>query len=136
MTLSFVKHEKLFLKNQPEFSEVWLHDQIANDPAILGLGDIEVIERERPQYSGGRLDMMLGDSEKNARFEVEIMLGPTDPSHIIRTIEYWDIERRRYPAYDHVAVIVAEEITSRFLNVLGYFGAVSRWWQFNSTPSK
>ena len=30
-----------------------------------------------------------------------------DESHIIRTIEYWDIERRRYPQYEHVAVIVA-----------------------------
>ncbi|MGH7135304.1 MAG: hypothetical protein ACREHD_06155 [Pirellulales bacterium] len=47
-----------------------------------------------------------------------MMLGPTDPSHIIRSIEYWDIERRRYPAYDHVAVLVAEDITSRFLNVM------------------
>ena len=49
------------------------------------------------------------------------MLGPTDQSHIIRAIEYWDIERRRYPAYDHVAVLVAEDITARFLNVLSLF---------------
>ena len=41
-----------------------------------------------------------------------------DESHIIRTIEYWDIERRRYPQYDHIAVIVAEDVTSRFLNVI------------------
>src|SRR5438270_9376662 len=64
--------------------------------------------------------MMLtdADAESTLRYEVEIMLGPTDPSHIIRCIEYWDIERRRYPAYDHVAVLVAEDITSRFLNVM------------------
>ena len=49
------------------------------------------------------------------------MLGATDPSHIIRAIEYWDIEKQRYPAYDHVAVLVAEDITSRFLNVLSLF---------------
>jgi len=49
------------------------------------------------------------------------MLGPTDPSHIIRTIEYWDIERRRYPAYDHIAVLVAEQVTARFLNVMMLF---------------
>ena len=30
-------------------------------------------------------------------------------SHIIRTIEYWDIERRRYPAYEHVAVLVCRK---------------------------
>jgi hypothetical protein len=46
------------------------------------------------------------------------MLGTLDESHIIRTIEYWDIERQRYPAYDHRAVIVAEEITARFFNVI------------------
>jgi hypothetical protein len=33
------------------------------------------------------------------------MLGATDESHIIRCIEYWDIERRRYPAYEHCAVL-------------------------------
>ena len=52
------------------------------------------------------------------RYEVEIQLGAMDESHIIRTIEYWDIERRRYPQYEHVAVIVAEDVTSRFLNVI------------------
>src|SRR3989442_11609419 len=40
-------------------------------------------------------------------------------SHIIRTIEYWDNERRRYPAYEHIAVLVAEQVTARFLNVIG-----------------
>jgi hypothetical protein len=51
-------------------------------------------------------------------YEVEIMLGAIDESHIIRSIEYWDIERQRRPQHDHVAVIVAEQITSRFFNVL------------------
>lgn len=55
------------------------------------------------------------------RYEVELQLGKTDEAHVIRTIEYWDIERKRYPQYDHTAVIVAEDITSRFLNVIGLF---------------
>lgn len=49
------------------------------------------------------------------------MLGATDESHIIRCVEHWDIERRRYPGYDHFAVLVAEDVTSRFLNILGLF---------------
>jgi len=36
-------------------------------------------------------------------------------------LEYWDVERKRYPQYDHCAVIVAEDITSRFLNVINLF---------------
>jgi len=50
-----------------------------------------------------------------------LMLGSADESHLIRTIEYWDIERRRYPAYDHRAVLIAEDITTRFLNVISLF---------------
>jgi hypothetical protein len=118
MPLNYVKHEPLSLRKHPDFSEVWLHDRIAADPSILGLGELDVIQREKVQFAGGRLDMLLADSENGIRYEVEIMLGATDPSHIIRTIEYWDIERRRYPAYDHVAVLVAEEVTTRFLNVM------------------
>ena len=65
--------------------------------------------------------MLLYDAETTTRYEVELQLGATDESHIIRTIEYWDTERRRYPQYDHVAVIVAEEITARFFNVISLF---------------
>ena len=39
----------------------------------------------------------------------------------MRTIEYWDKERRRFPQYEHRAVIVAENITGRFLNVISLF---------------
>lgn len=67
---------------------------------------------------------MLSD-DNGTRYEVEVQLGPTDPSHIIRAIEYWDIERKRYPQYDHCAVIVAEEVTGRFMNVISLFnGAI------------
>ncbi len=48
-------------------------------------------------------------------------MGKTDESHIIRAIEYWDLERKRNPQYEHCAVIIAEEITGRFLNVISLF---------------
>lgn len=117
-TLAYTRHERLNLKTQPEFNEKWLQDRIAEDPSILGLGEVILIDRERVQERAGRLDLLLADPEQNRRYEVELMLGATDESHIIRSIEYWDIERRRYPGYEHCAVIVAEDITSRFLNVL------------------
>jgi hypothetical protein len=63
----------------------------------------------------------LRDPETNRRYEVEVQLGTTDETHIVRTIEYWDIERKRYPQYDHCAIIIAEDITSRFLNVVSLF---------------
>lgn len=119
--LEYLPHHRIRLKNHPQFNEKWLQERIAEDPALLGFGDLDVKDVERSQPLAGRLDMLLYDSESNTRYELELQLGATDESHIIRTIEYWDIERRRYPQYDHVGVIVAEEITARFFNVISLF---------------
>ena len=113
------------LKGDPKLDEHWLQRQLHENPSLLGLGDLQAIESERKQPTGGKLDLLLRDPESLARYEVEIQLGPTDGDHLVRTIEYWDIERRRYPQYEHTAVIVAEDITSRFLNVIALFnGAI------------
>lgn len=119
--MEYAKPQRIWLRQHPEYNEKWLQDHIAKDPTILGLGDLILKDRERLQPRAGRLDLLFQDLEAARRFEVEIQLGKTDEAHIIRTIEYWDIERRRYPQYEHVAVIVAEDITSRFLNVIGLF---------------
>jgi len=118
----YIKLDPVSLKGHPELDERWVQDRIREDPSILGLGELVVRDHERSQPSGGRLDLLLQDLESDRRYEVELQLGKTDESHIIRTIEYWDIERKRYPQYDHCAVIVAEDITSRFLNVINLFG--------------
>jgi hypothetical protein len=102
-------------------NEVYLENFICSDPTVLGLGDVRVVERQRRQQNAGRLDLLLEDVDEEVRYEVELMLGPTDESHLVRTIEYWDIERRRYPAYDHRAVLIAEDLTTRFLNVISLF---------------
>ena len=92
---------KLSLKSHPELTERWVQDRIAENPQILGLGDVVLKDKERIQPRAGRLDLLLQDTESNHRYEVEVQLGRTDESHIIRTIEYWDIERKRYPQYEH-----------------------------------
>jgi hypothetical protein len=98
--------------------EKWLQNQITDDPRILGLGELEIAGREHRQPVGGRIDFLLLDTEDETYYEVEVMLGELDASHIIRTVEYWDIERQRRPQFTHRAVIVAEHITARFFNVL------------------
>jgi hypothetical protein len=121
MPVQYVKNKRLMLKQHPELSERWVQARIASDPGLLGLGEVDVKDVERVQPHGGRLDMLLYDPLTNTRYEVELQLGATDESHIIRTIEYWDTERRRWPQYEHVAVIIAEEITARFFNVISLF---------------
>lgn len=123
--MQFTTFERISIKQHPELSEKWVQDRIATDPKILGLGNLVLKDKERPQPRAGRLDLLLQHEEELQRYEVEIQLGATDESHIIRTIEYWDVERKRYPQYEHTAVIIAEDITSRFLNIIALFnGAI------------
>ena len=98
--------------------EYWLQAQIWENPTCLGLGDLESVVKERQQSSGGRLDILVKNPVDDSMYEVEIMLGETDESHIIRTMEYWDNEKRRWPQRQHYAVLVAESITRRFFNVI------------------
>jgi len=123
--MQYVRPKYISMKTSAEFSEKWIQDQIADDPGIIGLGELSLISREVALPGGGRVDLILGDEDSSLRYEVEIQLGRTDPSHIIRALEYWDIEKKRNPDYDHIAVLIAEEITARFYNVISLFnGAV------------
>jgi hypothetical protein len=120
-SFQYVKADSIRLKGHPRLGEAWLQNIIADDPSILGFGDLQLIQRERRQHSGGRLDLLLSHTELNRRYEVELQLGATDESHLIRCLEYWDVERKRYPSYEHYPVLIAEDITSRFLNIISLF---------------
>ncbi len=123
--MKHVKLETISIKNNPEINEAWVQNVIYDDPTILGLGEVIPRDKERRQPNAGRLDLLLQEEETGKRYEVEIQLGATDENHIIRTIEYWDVEKKRYPQYEHCAVIVAEDITSRFFNIISLFnGAI------------
>jgi hypothetical protein len=119
--MDYAKARPVRLKNHISLNEKWLQEKLSEDPDLLGLGELTLRDTERKQSSGGRLDLLLEDDESRIRYCVEIQLGPVDESHIVRTLEYWDNERTRNPHIEHIAVIVAEDVTSRFLNVISLF---------------
>ncbi len=116
-----IKPERIAISKLEGVNEKSIQEIIANESSIIGLGDLVLKDKERIQPRAGRLDLLMQDPDTNRRYEIEIQLGKTDESHIIRAIEYWDIEKKRYPQYDHCAIIIAEDITSRFLNVISLF---------------
>ncbi len=121
MSESFSVGTKVFLSSLG-IKESYIQNIINENPAVLGLGDLVVVEKERKQSSGGRIDFLLKDPNDNTMYEVEFMLGETDPSHIIRSIEYWDIEKRRFPLRSHFAVLIAESFSRRYFNVIQLIG--------------
>ena len=66
MTPNFVKAEPRTLRDL-DLDEKWLQERIIEDPSIVGLGDVTIIERERIQPSGGRLDFLMSDPEEGIR---------------------------------------------------------------------
>ena len=119
--MEFRKSKPVSLKAHATCHEKWPHSLVAGDRSIPGLGDLTVKDVERRQPGSGRLDLLPGDPETLTRYEVEIQLGATGEAPIIRTIGYRDIGKARYPRYEHVAVLAAEDVTSRFLNVISLF---------------
>lgn len=119
--MKHVRLKTVSLKQHPQLNEKWVQDVISSDPSVLGLGDLVLKDKERTQPSGGRLDLLFQEIDSVKRYEVELQLGATDETHVIRTIEYWDLERRLYPQYEHTAVLIAENVTARFLNVISLF---------------
>jgi len=115
----FVKNERVPIRDLG-FNEAWLEEQIKNDPRILGLGPLKVKGVQVIQPKAGRVDLLLADEDEEYFYEVELMLGKLDESHIIRAVEYWDLAKRQFrnPDIEHTAVIVAEDVTSRFFNVI------------------
>lgn len=109
--------KKIFIRNTGK-DEYWLQDIIYANPEKLGLGNLIAIRKEKTQSNGRRLDILLKDPADNTMYEVEVMLGETDPSHIIRSIEYWDNEKRKYPQRQHFAVLIAESFDRRYFNVI------------------
>lgn len=117
----YIKLETISLKAHNEINEKWVQQKIEEDPSILGLGDLTLRQSEKTQQTGGRLDILLQDDASDTRYTVELQLGKTDETHIIRTVEYWDNERKRNANYKYAAVIIAEDITNRFFNVISLF---------------
>jgi hypothetical protein len=122
MTNFFGKLETFSLKEKRQITEAMVRDYIAEHPEVLGLGgDVFARDKERTQSAGGRLDLLLEHKNAKKRYVVEIQLGATDPDHILRSIEYWDWEQKIHNQYKHCAVLIAEEITGRFFNVISLF---------------
>jgi len=97
--------------------EYWLQEWLVSDPTRLGLGQVIIKAKELRQYGskGGRLDILAYDPALDTYYDVEVMLGECDADHGFRTLDYWAQERVRNPNARHVAVVVAEDLSGRYL---------------------
>jgi len=50
--MELIKPQRIRFRDEPDLTERWLQDQIADDPSMLGLGDLVLKDRERIQPGG------------------------------------------------------------------------------------
>ncbi len=104
-TWSFVKSERIALKNHPQIQDSWVYDCIAGEPGILGLGDLTL--NSRGCGDGGRQELVFGCAGSDALYACVAQTGATDETQIIQATEYWNQERSRQGSGDLRALIVA-----------------------------
>ena len=118
MNNRYLKSQRISLEKNTQLDKSWVKQKIADDPSILELGDLVVRDIDRTNTHAGWPDLLLQDSEKARRYVVHLQLGASDETQIIRAIESYDAQEQSLPQYEYRAVLVAEDIASRHLNVI------------------
>jgi hypothetical protein len=98
------------------YSEIWLQNWLAADPARLGLGEVQIVAQELSAPRGGSLDILARDGD--TYYSVEVQLGEVDASHSFRVFDYWARNRMRFKDKTHVAVLMVESATGRYRSAL------------------
>ena len=81
MSKNYIKPKRLWLKTHSEFNEKLVQDRVAEDPALLNLGDLVLRDRECVHPRAGRLDLLLQDPDTQRRYEVRSNLFSPRVSH-------------------------------------------------------
>ena len=86
-------------------------EQIADDPAIFGLGDLRVCRCS----CGG---LLLEDPTTASHYVVVVVPCPMDDGALIRLVERWAAVRRQHAGKLLFALLVAERIEPHYRNLL------------------
>jgi len=99
----------------------WVCEWILEKPSRLGLGNIEIEHHELvcSGHSGIRQEILAYLACADTYYEIEIMLEECDANHNgLRALEFSSRERLKHPDARHVAVIVSENLSSTYGQLL------------------
>ena len=87
---------------------------ICDNPSVLELGNLEIIENQVSRLGDGILDVLAFDAEMNTYYEIEILRGGVDHRHLAHVLDYWATGIRKYTFSSHVPVLLAETLSGRY----------------------
>ena len=113
-------------------AEQSLVERISEDPTVLGLGDLDL---KRASWRSRQVSLLLESPTELVLFVVELQLGPTDDRHVVRVVDRWLTERKRQRTKRCSAVLVAERIAPRYVNILELISRAVPLLAFELEPS-
>ena len=97
---------------QLEKDEAWLQGWLKEQPARLGIGDLQVADGEPVQDEAGNPAFLATDDGRY--FSVNVRLGELEAAHGFGVLDSWARNRVRHPDKEHVAVLVTETAGERY----------------------
>ncbi len=93
--------------------EGWMQGWLSDDPARLGLGDLEVTDGAADDEEH---TFVATDDERC--FSVDVQLGEMEASRGFAVLDNWARNRVLHPDKEHVAVLVTEAVSDRYRTTL------------------
>ncbi len=90
--------------------------RIIENPTILGLGNVRVIDPVEGYLCSGNTYLLLSDSEQKRCYEVLVKRRGNNTEDLHRVIKFSNLMRMRVPSHEHCAVLVAEELTTEIID--------------------
>ena len=96
--------------------EAWLQEWLSDEPARLGLGELDMADADPVKDEDGNPAFLASDDDNY--FSVNVRLGEMDASHGFQVLDNWARNRVRHPDRTHVAVLVTDTASERYRTTL------------------
>jgi len=119
------RKRKISLRNK-NINEKIVQEYFEQNTNIIGLTDGILLDKEEIQSRSKRLNMLFKESDTKNCYVVGIKLGILDEDHIKKTIEYWNLSKKKYPKYEHCIIFCVGNITGEAMILLNSYDKQSQ----------
>ena len=119
------RKRKISLRNK-NINEKFVQEYFEQNINFLGFTDGILLDKEEIQPGSKRLNMLFQESGTERCYVVGVKLGNLDENHILKTIEYWNLSKKKYPKFEHCIIFYVGNITGEAMLLLDSYNKQSQ----------
>ena len=135
------RKRKISIKNK-NINEKFVQEYFEENINFLGFTNGILLDKEEIQAGSKRLNMLFQESGTKRCYIVGIKLGNLDKDHIEKTIEYWNLSKKKYPKFEHCITFYVGNITGEAMTLLDSYDKqgqiivyILKAFKYNEKPS-